>query len=84
MSGPQNNPTNPPKPKPSNLKIFRTAMNFTQEELADRANCSRTTIVALEQKKALPTLKTALRIAAALEIDDVSRIFPIYSRAEGS
>ncbi|MDH5468643.1 MAG: helix-turn-helix transcriptional regulator [Candidatus Aminicenantes bacterium] len=36
---------------------------MTQQELADRAACTRQTIVALEQGKYLPSLALAFRIA---------------------
>ena len=72
------------KPEPSSLKVLRAAFNLTQEELAKIAGCSRTTIVALEQKKALPTLKTAQKIADALHVENVSEIFPVYSNLDGA
>ena len=40
---------------------------MTQQELADRAGCTRQTIVALEQGKYVPSLALAFRIAKALE-----------------
>ncbi len=36
---------------------------MTQEELARRANCTRQTIIALEQGKYVPSLELAFRIA---------------------
>jgi putative transcriptional regulator len=39
---------------------------MTQQELADRAGCTRQTIVALEQGKYVPSLALAFRIAKAL------------------
>lgn len=36
---------------------------MTQQELADRANCSRQTIVLLEQARYVPSLVLAMRIA---------------------
>jgi putative transcriptional regulator len=36
---------------------------MTQQELADRAGCTRQTIVALEQGKYVPSLSLAFRIA---------------------
>jgi putative transcriptional regulator len=36
---------------------------MTQQELADRAGCTRQTIVALEQGKYVPSLALAFRIA---------------------
>ena len=39
---------------------------MTQQELADRAGCTRQTIVALEQGKYVPSLALAFRIAKEL------------------
>lgn len=46
---------------------------MTQQELADRAQCTRQTILALEQGKYVPSLALAFRIARAfgLRIEDV-------------
>jgi putative transcriptional regulator len=46
---------------------------MTQQELADRAGCTRQTIVALEQGKYVPSLALAFRIAAVFgsSIEDV-------------
>ena len=46
---------------------------MTQQELADRAGCTRQTIVALEQGKYVPSLSLAFRIAKALgaSLEDV-------------
>ncbi len=38
---------------------------MTQEELAKRANCTRQTIIALEQGKYVPSIELAFRIARA-------------------
>jgi putative transcriptional regulator len=40
---------------------------MTQQELADRAGCTRQTIIALEQGKYLPSLALAFRIARVFE-----------------
>ncbi len=41
---------------------------MTQEELADRAGCTRQTIIALEQGKYVPSIELAFRVARALGI----------------
>lgn len=41
---------------------------MTQEELANRAGCTRQTIIALEQGKYVPSLELAFRIAKAFEV----------------
>jgi len=46
---------------------------MTQQELADRAGCTRQTIVALEQGKYVPSLALAFRIAKVfrVQLEDV-------------
>ncbi|MGD8540059.1 MAG: helix-turn-helix transcriptional regulator [Candidatus Aminicenantes bacterium] len=46
---------------------------MTQQELADRTECTRQTIVALEQEKYVPSLALAFRIAQVfgVSIEDV-------------
>ncbi len=41
---------------------------MTQEELANRAGCTRQTIIALEQGKYVPSIELSFRIARAFEI----------------
>jgi putative transcriptional regulator len=49
------------------IKKFRTRLNITQEELAEKAGVRRETIVFLEQGKYNPSLKLALNIAKELK-----------------
>ena len=49
-------------------KMRRTHSEYTQQELADIVDCTRQTIIALEQNKYNPSLALALRLAAALEL----------------
>ena len=52
----------------NNVRFLRFSNNeMTQQELADRAGCTRQTIIALEQGKYVPSLALAFRIARALE-----------------
>jgi putative transcriptional regulator len=46
---------------------------MTQQELADRARCTRQTIIALEQGKYVPSLALAFRIARVFRrnVEDV-------------
>ncbi len=46
---------------------------MTQQELADRALCTRQTIIALEQEKYVPSLALAFRIARVfgVSVDEV-------------
>jgi putative transcriptional regulator len=41
---------------------------MTQEELANRAGCTRQTIIALEQGKYVPSIELAFRIAQAFGV----------------
>ena len=41
---------------------------MTQQELADRAGCTRQTIIALEQGKYVPSITLAFQIAGALGV----------------
>ena len=41
---------------------------MTQEELANKAGCTRQTIIALEQAKYVPSIELAFRIATAFEV----------------
>ncbi|MCK4758797.1 MAG: helix-turn-helix transcriptional regulator [Candidatus Aminicenantes bacterium] len=58
----------------NNVRKLRFENNeMTQQELAYRAGCTRQTIVALEQRKYVPSLALAFRIAKALgtSLEDV-------------
>jgi len=41
---------------------------MTQEELANKAGCTRQTIIALEQVKYVPSIELAFRIAKAFNV----------------
>jgi len=41
---------------------------MTQRELANRAGCTRQTIIAIEQGKYVPSVELAFRIARAFEV----------------
>ena len=41
---------------------------MTQEELANRASCTRQTIIALEQGRYVPSIELAFKIARALGV----------------
>ena len=58
----------------NNLKRVRRAnSDYTQEQLAEIADCTRQTIIALEQNKYNPSLALALKIAKALntKVEDI-------------
>jgi putative transcriptional regulator len=41
---------------------------MTQEELANKAGCTRQTIIALEQNKYVPSIELAFRVAKAFSV----------------
>ncbi len=41
---------------------------MTQEELANRAGCTRQTVIALEQNKYVPSIELAFRVARAFGV----------------
>lgn len=45
------------------LKVYRAMHELTQEQLADKLEVSRQTIIAIESDKYLPSLGLAFRIA---------------------
>lgn len=55
------------------LKVFRAMKNITQEELAIKVELSRQTINAIEKGKFLPSVYSALKIAAyfAVNIEEI-------------
>ncbi len=52
-----------------NLRTYRAAKGFSQEELAHRAEIDRTYISALERGVYAASIDVVERLAAALEID---------------
>jgi molybdate-binding protein/transcriptional regulator with XRE-family HTH domain len=67
-------------PLENQLKIFRQARGWSQEELARRAGISRTEISAIEIRRLVPSVATALALAGVLEcrVDD---LFALPSRS---
>lgn len=55
------------------LKVFRQARGWSQDELARRAGISRTEISAIEIRRLVPSVAAALALASALEcrVDDL-------------
>ncbi|MCK5763388.1 MAG: helix-turn-helix transcriptional regulator [Clostridiales bacterium] len=60
-------------------KIRRSTTDFSQQELADLVNCTRQTIVALENQKYNPSLVLAIKISEILKvkIDDLFELSKI-------
>ena len=54
-------------------KVRRANSDYTQQGLAEIADCTRQTIIALEQNKYNPSLALALKIAKALDakVEDI-------------
>jgi putative transcriptional regulator len=65
--------SNLPSKLTNNIKVLRTKLNFTQEELAKKTNCSRQTISAIEKNRYSPSLLLAYKISYILKasIDEV-------------
>lgn len=51
----------------NNLKEIRVQRNLTQEYLAGVIGVTRQTIIAIEKKKFVPSVKLALELASALD-----------------
>jgi putative transcriptional regulator len=58
------------------IKEFRTKLNITQEELAQKAGVRRETIVFLEQGKYNPSLMLAHNVARALKVT-IDKLFDL-------
>lgn len=50
------------------LKVFRAMHDLTQEQLADKINISRQTVIAIESDKYLPSLGLAFRISRLFKV----------------
>ena len=50
------------------LKVHRAMHDLTQEQLAEKLNVSRQTVVAIESNKYLPSLGLAFRLAALFQV----------------
>jgi putative transcriptional regulator len=60
----------------NDLKELRKKRNLTQEELAQKLDVTRQTIIAIEHNKYDPTLRLALKIAQFFETK-VEKIFKL-------
>ena len=61
----------------NNIKYLRAKHNITQEELANRAKCTRQTINSIEKNRYSPSLDLAFRIAEILQTS-ITEVF-IYT-----
>ena len=60
----------------NHIRALRAEQKVTQQELADLCNCTRQTIIALEQEKYVPSLILAIKIAQVFgkKVDDVFQL----------
>lgn len=59
----------------NNITKFRKEKNITQQELADKVDVTRQTIIALEQNKYNPSLQLAHKIKQELGAKHIEDIF---------
>jgi putative transcriptional regulator len=50
------------------IRELRAALHLTQQELADRIELTRQTVIAIEQDKYSPSLETAFKIARVFSV----------------
>jgi putative transcriptional regulator len=50
------------------IRELRALREMTQQELADRVNVTRQTVIAMEQDKYSPSLETAFKVAIVLGV----------------
>ncbi len=65
------------KGKINNIRQLRSEQNeMTQQQLADICNCTRQTIIALEQERYVPSLILAIKISKVFgkRVDDVFQL----------
>lgn len=55
-------------PLPDRLRQYRELRGLTQEQLADRADVSRATVIHTEAGQHMPSLRTIAYIAEALDV----------------
>ena len=58
----------------NNIKVLRVMKSLTQEELAEKAGCTRQTINAIEQNKYSPSLILSFKIAKVLK-EELPNVF---------
>ncbi|WP_348983807.1 helix-turn-helix transcriptional regulator [Fusibacter sp. A2] len=66
----------------NHLRQIRRTQNITQQDLADAVDCTRQTIIALEQNKYNPSLLLALKLSRELNTP-VDEIFSL-NKEKGS
>jgi putative transcriptional regulator len=51
------------------LKLYRFQHSLTQEDLADKINVSRQTIIAIENNKYLPSITLAFKLSRLFQVN---------------
>jgi len=61
----------------NNIKVLRAEKGITQEELADKVNVTRQTIIAIEKNKYIPSLELAYKISLFFnkKIEEIFKYF---------
>lgn len=59
----------------TNITEFRKELKMTQEDLAQKVEVTRQTIIALEQGRYNPSLELAYRITKVLKKDKIEEVF---------
>ena len=59
------------------INHFRKKLGITQEELAEKVEVTRQTIIALEQGRYNPSLELAFRITQALKQKKIEDVFKL-------
>jgi len=60
------------------IKVFRAEHNMTQEDLANKCEVTRQTIIAVEKNKYIPSLELAFKIALVFK-QPIEKIFNYQS-----
>ncbi len=61
----------------TNITQLRKKLNLTQEQLANKVNVTRQTIISLEQGKYNPSLELAYKITKILNAEKIEDVFLI-------
>ncbi|MBC7100641.1 helix-turn-helix transcriptional regulator [Methanothermobacter tenebrarum] len=59
----------------NNIRVLRENLGLTQEELAEKVQVTRQTIIALEKGRYNPSLELAYRITKALKKEHIEDVF---------
>jgi putative transcriptional regulator len=67
----------------NNVRDLRAALDMTQQQLADRIDLTRQTVIAIEGDKYSPSLETAFRIANVFGVP-LEQVFQYHDDRKGS